>query len=166
MNIFKRILIGSIAVMVFNASADDRERGEYMATLLGCHVCHTQGMLTGDNAGPLYAGSTIGITFVDGRNPPVAFPANLTPDLETGIGRWSIEEIAGAIQEGTHLDGDSLSHVMPSVRFADLADDDAQAIAVYLKSLPAFRQKVPDHVPAGSRSAFPYVKIITTTERR
>ena len=68
---------------------------------------------------------------------------NLTPDSETGLGRWSADDIVRAIQTGTRPDGRVLAPIMPWHAFAELTKQDAQAIAAFLKSLPPVSNKVP-----------------------
>ncbi|MGB5721985.1 MAG: hypothetical protein WBM34_14940, partial [Woeseiaceae bacterium] len=69
------------------------ERGEYLVELLGCGSCHTDGALIGDPDfdRPL-AGSRTGIAYANPlgeENPGVVFPSNITPEDETGIGKWT-----------------------------------------------------------------------------
>ena len=69
---------------------------------------------------------------------------NLTPDKETGIGSWSSDQIVAAIRTGKTPDGKDLSPVMPWPALSHLTDEDAQAIAAFLKSIPPV-----DHKNAG-----------------
>jgi hypothetical protein len=57
---------------------------------------------------------------------------NITPDNETGIGRWTDEELILAIREGGRPDGRLLGPAMPSRLYRSLADDDVRAIAALL----------------------------------
>jgi hypothetical protein len=68
---------------------------------------------------------------------------NLTPDKETGLGNWTVEQIVTAMTKGTRPDGRVLAPIMPWRAFANLSRRDALAIAVYLKSLPPVKNKVP-----------------------
>jgi mono/diheme cytochrome c family protein len=70
------------------------------------------------------------------------YPANLTPDPDTGIGKWSEDQIADAILKGIAPDR-MLCDQMP--RFA-MSRREALAIAAYLKSLPAVRNPIPRSV--------------------
>ena len=65
----------------------------------------------------------------------VFFGRNLTPDAETGIGNWTVEEIAHTIRTGETPDGRILAKIMPWEAFASLTDEDALAMAAYLKSI-------------------------------
>ena len=72
---------------------------------------------------------------------------NLTPDKETGLGSWSSDQIVTAIRTGKTPEGRELSPVMPWPALSHLTDEDAQAIAAFLKSVPAVDNKEPDHRP-------------------
>lgn len=167
--------IGSIAAVLVSGSSfaepgvtsqsEHVERGEYLAALLGCMGCHTEGFYTGGPFGAPMAGSRTGVTYQEGDDPEIAFPSNLTPDYDTGLGRWSDEEVGRAIRRGTHQRGGGLSNVMPYERYAKLHAADADAIAAYLRTLLPVNNKVPDAVPAGTRSTHPYVRILTTVHQ-
>jgi len=140
----------------------DVERGEYLTTILGCGGCHTEGALLGQQSGPWLAGSKVGIAYSDyeeGDHPSIVFPANLTDDRATGLGRWSEKEIARAIRTGMGHSRDILIPVMPWPNYSLLTDDDARAIAAYLKSLPAVERPIPDNISAGTVSTEPYVRV-------
>ena len=69
---------------------------------------------------------------------------NLTSDPNTGLGRWSDAEVASAIRDGRSKDGRELNlWGMPWAFFHNLTPDDAQAIARYLKTLPAAHNEIP-----------------------
>ncbi len=68
---------------------------------------------------------------------------NLTPDQETGLGKWSMEEIETAITKGQRPDGRMLAPIMPWHAFASLTREDVRAMAAFLKSLPPVKNKVP-----------------------
>jgi len=124
------------------------ERGEYLAWVTGCHDCHTPGGLYGtpDMTRKL-AGSELGWEGPWG----VSYPRNLTPDAGTGIGPWSEADIVTAIRTGKRPDGTAIMPPMPLPDFAHLSDEDAYAIAAYLKSIPAINHRSPDRVPPGGR---------------
>jgi mono/diheme cytochrome c family protein len=69
---------------------------------------------------------------------------NITPDRDTGIGTWTDDEIARAIQEGVDKNGKALFPVMPYEAFSRLDDEDLASIIVYLRSIPAVRNVVPE----------------------
>lgn len=106
-------------------------RGEYLVTLANCGGCHTPRNEDGSpNTAMLLAGAPI----------PDEIAANITPDEETGIGRWSEEEIANFMLTGIEPSGEEIEGAMAqqiSRRFSKLTEEDAKAIAAYLKSIPA-----------------------------
>lgn len=117
------------------------ERGKYLATVGGCGDCHTPGHFLGKpDASRLLGGSEVGF-HVPGLG--VFHGPNLTPDKETGLGGWTNAQIVAAITRGRRPDGRQLAPVMPYPALAALTPADADAIAVYLKSLPPVRNKVP-----------------------
>jgi mono/diheme cytochrome c family protein len=78
------------------------ERGRYIVEIAAaCGVCHT----TRGAEGQLLPGMELagGRVLIDRGFRAVA--SNITPDPETGIGRWSDAEIASAIREGHRPDG-------------------------------------------------------------
>jgi mono/diheme cytochrome c family protein len=119
---------------------DQPERGRYLATIMDCGGCHTEGALIGQPDPKLeFAGSTIGFG-VPGYG--YVFPPNLTSDPETGLGKWSAEDIKRAITTGERPDGRILV-VMPWPHYSALTPEDATALASYIKSLPPIRHQVP-----------------------
>lgn len=123
------------------ALADDAAvRGQYLVTIAGCGDCHTPGYFLGkpDMEHPM-SGSEVGFE-IPGLG--VFYGPNLTPDSATGIGDWSEDDIVTALRTGKRPDGRELAPIMPWRNLAALADEDAYAIAAYLKSLPAVENKV------------------------
>lgn len=137
-------------------------RGEYLVNLLGCGRCHTEGYLVGnDPTGPRLAGSQVGIAYTDSDDsttPGLVFPPNLTPDKATGLGTWTRRDIVRALTTGVGTDGHQRLPVMPWPNYAALADDDLNAIAAYLKSLPPVKRSIPDTAAPGDPATHPYVR--------
>ena len=126
--------------------ADAHARGRYLSTIMGCNDCHTPGTFYGaPDFSRQLSGSEVGWVGPWG----VSFPRNLTPDTETGIGRWTEKQIVDALRTGVRPDGSTLAPPMPWPMYATLSDADAYAIAGYLKSLPAVTHRVPAIVPPG-----------------
>ena len=104
------------------------QRGEYLARAGNCVSCHTQ------RGGVPYAG---------GR--PLATPfgtvfaGNLTPDAETGLGRWSAEAFWRALHEGRSRDGHLLYPAFPYNYYTQVTRADSDALFDYLRSLPPVR---------------------------
>ena len=137
------------------------ERGKYLISLLGCGTCHTDGALIGKaNRQRLLAGSSVGIAYSNPlieRNPGVVYPSNLTPDSETGIGNRSEQQVINMIRSGTDKHGARTLGVMPWPAYSIVTNDDAQAIAAYLKSLPPVKHRVPANVRPGRKATAPFV---------
>lgn len=116
------------------------ERGTYLVQgIVACGNCHTPKNADGSPvAGMEMAGS---FTIQE----PVfrAYAANITPDDETGIGKWSDDEIVRAIRDGIRPDGSIIGPPMPSLFYRDMSDRDAKAIVAYLRTVPAIRNEVP-----------------------
>ena len=144
-------------------SADSAKvaHGQYLVELLGCGTCHTDGALAGMPRGDRrMAGSHIGIAISDPLTqslPGVVYPANLTPDKKTGIGSWSEEEIVMLIRSGVDRDGRQHLSVMPWPAYAKLSEEDARAIAAYLRALPPVEHQVPENIAPGSKATSPFV---------
>ena len=70
------------------------------------------------------------------------YSKNITPDKETGIGRFSDTEIARALRYGVHPDGTAVLDFMP---FHNTSDNDLTAIIAYLRSQKPIRNQVPNN---------------------
>jgi mono/diheme cytochrome c family protein len=116
-------------------------RGAYLVSVAGCGDCHTPGHFLGQpDLERALAGSDVGFE-IPGLG--TFHGPNLTPDVETGLGGWSEEEIIAAFTTGVRPDGRILAPAMPWMGYANFTPDDAWAIAAYLKSLPPVSNKVP-----------------------
>jgi hypothetical protein len=136
-------------------------RGEYLVEILGCGVCHTDGALIGEpNSDMSLAGSRIGIAYtspLENRYPGVVYAPNITPDDETGIGRWSDRQIGEAVRVGLGRHGERRILVMPWQGYAQISDDDAYAIVGYLRNIKPVKHWVPEGVLPGTMAGSPYV---------
>lgn len=141
--------------------AEQIEQGKYLVELLGCGSCHTDGALIGEpDPARRLAGSNTGIAYSDPlkqKNPGIVYPANLTPDVKTGLGSWRDEEVLRMIQSGIDKHGRKQLSVMPWPSYTKLKSEDALAIVAYLRNLPPVSHRVPDNVRAGSKAVSPYV---------
>ena len=138
------------------------ERGEYLAHIMVCVECHTPGVLSGGERGPDLAGSEVGYG-IPGLG--VYYGANLTPDMETGLGSWSAGDIVTAIRTGERPDGRILSPAMPWRAFSKMTDEDAYALAAYLKSLAPVSNQVPGPFgPTETPTSFYYDFVIPKSE--
>jgi len=103
------------------------KRGEYLVHAGGCIPCHTDE----DRDGPYLAGGRAL------RTPFGTFyTPNITPDLETGIGRWSNDDFVRAFREGVNPEGENLYPVFPYTSYTGVTRADLLAIKAYLFSLP------------------------------
>jgi mono/diheme cytochrome c family protein len=134
------------------------ERGKYLVGIMDCTACHTAGSLAGAPDPARYlAGSDIGFEIPELG---IFYPPNLTPDHATGIGAWSEQDIVTALRTGARPDGRELAPIMPWRSYAALTDDDVQAIAVYLKSLPPVAHAVPPLTGPSERAPAPYLTVV------
>jgi hypothetical protein len=129
--------------------------------LLGCGACQTDGALIGAaNTHKALAGSRIGIAWsnpLGDKYPGVVYPPNITPDLETGIGKWSDPQIADAIRAGIGRHGSRRISTMPWPGYAKIYDEDIAAITAYLRSIEPVVHRVPDEVAPGQPASEPFV---------
>lgn len=108
-------------------------RGAYLVATVGhCGDCHTpRTWLDIPDTSRELAGSKGGF---EGNRAP-----NITPDPKTGIGNWSLDDIAETLKTGGTPDFDFLGGAMAEIvrNTARLTDEDRRAIAAYLKTVPA-----------------------------
>jgi mono/diheme cytochrome c family protein len=114
-------------------------RGAYIVQALGhCGECHTQRNLLGGMDTKLFlAGNTRG---PDGHAVP-----NITPDPDTGIGKWSDADLVDLFKEGMTPDGDFVGGAMAEVvrhSTSKLTDSDIHAVIAYLRALPPVPNRV------------------------
>jgi len=124
------------------AAADQAqiERGKYLVSINGCNDCHTPGYFFGKpDMAKFLGGSDVGFG-IPGLG--VFVGPNLTPDKETGLGKWTTAEIVTAMTEGKTPEGRELAPIMPWRALANLTKADAEAIALYLQSLPPVEHQV------------------------
>jgi mono/diheme cytochrome c family protein len=107
------------------------EYGRYMAQVLDCVGCHTEGFGSDKLHDPkAFAG---GFELTDPTGTPI-WTRNITPDDETGIGRWSRDDFARAVTRGVSPDGRLVRKPMPL--FARLDATDVDALYAFLRSVP------------------------------
>lgn len=138
-------------------AASDAGRGEYLAAIMDCSGCHTPGALIGqpDMTRPL-AGSDVGFE-IPGLG--IFYPPNLTSDPETGLGAWSEADITTAVRTGVRPDGRQLAPVMPYHSYGRLSDEDAGALAAYVKALKPVEHQVPAIVGPSEKPKAPYLTV-------
>jgi hypothetical protein len=145
-------------------------RGAYLVKIMACNDCHTpwtmgpQGpepdmsrMLSGhpqnllmppvkpENGPWVWAGAGTNTAFAGPWG--VSFTANLTPDPETGLGKWTAETFIRAIRTGRHEgQGRPILPPMPYPMYRQATDEDLRAVFTYLQSIPAIRNRVPQPI--------------------
>jgi len=119
------------------------ERGRYLVeSVNGCFGCHTDQDWSKPGAPPVAGREGSGHIWADQDMPWLIAP-NITPDKETGAGNWSDDALARAIREGISHDGRTLFPAMPYPHYRQMSDEDLASIVVYLRSVPAVRNQLP-----------------------
>jgi mono/diheme cytochrome c family protein len=128
------------------------ERGDYLLSISTCELCHSTMSEDGSfKEGLSYAGGMKVISPADGD----FYSRNITSDRDSGIGKWSTEQLKRAIKYGETPDGGSLyAFTMPWLFFYNMEDRDAEAIAHALQRIPPIYNKIPPSKPAGLWQSF------------
>jgi mono/diheme cytochrome c family protein len=120
------------------------EYGKYLVTIASCGDCHTKMEKGAKVPGMHYAG---GLRF-EMRSGGEIYSANITPDADTGIGRWTeaqfidrFKSIANAPEESLALNGRKNTE-MPWRDYGGMTTEDLSAIFAYLRTLPPVRHAV------------------------
>ena len=132
-----RVTILTLAVSMALAGTAARaadSKGELLFHIGGCTNCHTA-----KDGAMLAGGDPIATPFGNFIAP------NITPDPETGIGRWSLEDFVRAMREGRDPDGRPLYPAFPYTSYTRMSDEDLAALKTYLDSVPAVRQEARPH---------------------
>src|SRR4051812_11508448 len=166
---FKLALLSAATLVSMSAVGSAEllaERGAYLVNGIGgCNSCHTPrgpGGATDLQLDKRLSGSTQ--TF---QAPQYTVKgANLTPDPETGLGRWTDGQIKVAITEGKSRDGRKLAPNMPSAVYGFLTLRDLDAIVAYLRAVPAVRNQVdkPEYKAAFEITPFPGIHTMADSE--
>jgi mono/diheme cytochrome c family protein len=133
-------LAAAIAALLFaaGASAEDgaAQRGRAVLEATGGCTCHSDAKGGG---GPLSGGRAMKTPF------GVFYSTNITPDPETGIGRWSDADFVRAMREGLAPDGHAYFPVFPYPSFTGMSDEDVLALKAYLFTLAPVRRENRPH---------------------
>ena len=132
----RRLLLAAFLLAAAGPSPDTQdfgqiERGRYLATLADCAACHTA-----KGGQPFAGGRPIETPF------GVILSPNITPDEETGIGRWSDDDFVRLLQEGIGRDGKHIYPAMPYVYTTHATRADDLAIRAWFATIPAVHNKV------------------------
>ena len=111
------------------ARAEDAARGRYLAILGDCAGCHTHAH------GPAYAGG-----FPFKADFGTVYSTNITPDRDTGIGKWTADQFYRALHEGIAADGRHLYPAFPYVYFSRVTRRDSDDLFAFLRTLKPVRQ--------------------------
>ena len=139
----KLFALACLAAAVFSGSASAEtpiERGAYLVNgLMTCGNCHT----------PRAAGGVYDLSRQLSGGPQTwdeetfkVKGANITPDLQTGIGKWSSADVKRALLTGFRPDGTQIAPMMPYGFYKVLTPADVDAIVAYLQSVPPVRSVV------------------------
>jgi mono/diheme cytochrome c family protein len=126
------LLLTSTGAAMADASLQgSAARGAYLAAAAGCDQCHTDSR----NGGRPYAG---------GRALETAFGTlvtpNITPDRQTGTGRWGTDDFVRALRWGVAPDETHYLPVFPFAFYSRLKAQDVLDLKAFLDSLPAVSQ--------------------------
>jgi hypothetical protein len=162
----------ALATSVEAQTSDDKvARGKYIVSTSGCHDCHTPWKLGPNGPEPDMTRALSGHP-QDMKLPPppamsrpwqmaaaatntawagpwgVSFTANLTPDPETGLGKWTLRNFINTIRNGRHLGrGREVLPPMPVQVYRNWTDADFEAVYLYLRTVPPIRNAVPEPLP-------------------
>jgi len=168
---FTQPLLAADGAKTVAAPADKVARGKYLVTTSGCNDCHTpwkpgangpepdmSRMLSGhpekmelpappQPSGPWIVAAAATNTAWSGPW-GVSFTANLTPDKETGLGKWTLRQFTDTIRTGRHLGrGRPILPPMPIPMYKHFTDEDLAAIHAYLQTIPPIQNRVPEPLP-------------------
>ncbi len=118
------------------AATGNPQRGDYAVRLGGCHSCHTNSKQNGE---PLAGGVELKSPYGTFRVP------NITPDRETGIGRWSERDFIRAMTDGVAPDGSHYYPAFPYTSYTRMTRQDLLDMKAYLDTVKPVRSVVPPH---------------------
>lgn len=153
---FRSIAIGLLAACLMTPvlAQSPIERGAYLVnSVMTCHNCHTP--MT--SSGPDFSRALSGGPQVFDEPSFTVRGSNITPDLETGIGKWSDADLKRALRKGIGLNGVALAPIMPTAFYEIITDRDLDAIIAYLRSVRPVKNEVaaPVYKAAIERQVFP-----------
>jgi mono/diheme cytochrome c family protein len=124
-------------------AADKKAYGAYLSRVGLCVDCHSMTKTGPDSEDNLFGGSKVPFSEPEFGK---VWARNLTPDPETGLGKFTAAQIKEALKTGRRLDGKPMalpmSLLIPHV--STWTDDDLDALVTYLTSVAAIKHKVPD----------------------
>ncbi len=129
-------LLALISGAAQGASPEMVEKGRYLVRTAGCVGCHTDVK----GKGPEFAGDrALKTPFGTFYSP------NITPDPESGIGKWSDDDFIRSLREGLNPQGEHYYPVFPFPTYTKMRDEDMLAIKAYLFSLKPIVRRSREH---------------------
>ncbi len=125
------MLLGLLCAGSSLAAGPDPVAGQYLFRAAGCENCHTDR----EHGGAWLAGGRELLTPLG-----VFYSPNITPDPDTGIGRWREADFLRAMRHGRGPDGRHYYPSFPYAAYTRLSDADLRALWAYLRSVPPVRQ--------------------------
>jgi mono/diheme cytochrome c family protein len=110
------------------------DQGEYLARAGDCVACHTT-----PNGKQFAGGRAMATPFGN------LYVPNITPDDDTGIGKWTADDFYRMLHTGVSRDGKLLYPAMPFASYTRVTRADSDAIYAYLMSVPPVRQENRPH---------------------
>lgn len=141
-----------------NRPSDTQQRGEYLTSAGNCVSCHTS-----ENGRPFAGGLAFETPY------GTIYSTNITPDADTGIGQWSLEEFTVAMRQGERPDGEHLYPVFPYTSFTTISDEDIADMYAYLKTVAPVKSSPPQNdldFPYNQRWALGIWKFLFLEDRR
>ncbi len=114
--------------------SEQARRGADLARAGNCLSCHTT-----RGGSPYAGGRALSTPF------GAVYSSNLTPDAQTGLGRWSNDDFWRALHHGTSRDGRWLYPAFPYPNYTLVTRADSDALLAYLRTLPPVRKAPPPH---------------------
>lgn len=135
----KFVFIPILALTTSAAAQSSLQRGDYLVNaVMACDGCHTPRDSSGFVMEKRFSGGSqtwdVPEYTVKG--------SNITPDPDTGIGRWSESDIKISLTEGLRPYGMPLAPQMPFAFYKIMTPGDLEAVVTYLRSIPAVRNAV------------------------
>ena len=121
---------------IVEAQSTDKQliaKGQYIFALSGGCACHTV-----PKGSPNAGGRAFPIPF------GTVYSTNITQDKETGLGKWSDQQIRDAITKGIDDEGERIIPVMPYEAYSGMAQEDLNALVAYLRTIKPVKKATPE----------------------
>lgn len=132
-------VMGAGASVAHAASPHEIARGAYLVSIGICDSCHTPKDAEGRSIKEMH--------LAGGHRVGGLLSSNLTPDPDTGLGKWSDEQIIASIRNGVRADGAPVRPPMGVFFYRNISDEDIHAIVAYLRTVPPVKNAV-ERAPA------------------